>query len=210
MARNGVRGATIARPCHDERVTAYDLHVTEADPARVVTVLPGSGYTAMGPLLWYARSALRDLGWTVRTLEWAARPSFGTARESYAEILDGRGAPGEDALHLVVAKSLGTLAMPMAVRLGLPGVWLTPVLTSEQAPDVRETAAELDEDHLLIGGTADPLWDGELADGSEADVLEVEDADHSLEVPGTRAENLAILDEVVSAIEEFAGSFGEE
>lgn len=191
-------------------MTAYDLHVAEADPARVVTVLPGSGYTAMAPLLWYARSALSDLGWTVRTLEWTARPSFGSAREAYAEILDGGDAPGEEALHIVVAKSLGTLAMPTAVHLGLPGVWLTPVLTSEQAPDVRDTAAELDEDHLLVGGTADPLWDGELADGSEADVLEVENADHSLEVPGDRAENLAILDEVVSAIEEFAGSFGEE
>ncbi|MDR7381046.1 hypothetical protein [Promicromonospora iranensis] len=191
-------------------MSTYDLHVTEADPARVVTVLPGSGYTAMAPLLWYARSALRDLGWTVRTLEWTSAPSFGSAREVYAEVLDGGDAPGGDALHLVVAKSLGTLAMPMAVRLGLPGVWLTPVLTGEQASDVRETAADLDEDHLLIGGTADPLWDGDLADGSEADVLEVENADHSLEVPGDRAENLAILDEVVSAIEEFAGSFGEE
>jgi hypothetical protein len=172
-------------------------------------VLPGSGYTAMGPLLWYARAALSDQGWTVRTLTWTATPSCESARAAYAEVL-GDDAPGGDALHLVVAKSLGTLAMPLAVRLGLPGVWLTPVLTSEQAPDVRETAAELDENHLLVGGTADPLWDGELADGSEADVLEVENADHSLEVPHDRAENLAILDEVVTAIEEFAGSFGEE
>lgn len=191
-------------------MAAYDLHVTDADPARVVTVLPGSGYTAMAPLLWYTRSALGDLGWTVRTLEWTAGPSFASARTAYAEVLDGAGAPGEDALHLVVAKSLGTLAMPLAVRLGLPGVWLTPVLTSEQAPDVRETVAALDENHLLVGGTADPLWDGDLADSSDADILEVENADHSLEVPNDRAENLAILDEVVSAIEEFAGSFTEE
>ncbi|MFD2795810.1 hypothetical protein ACFS27_19775 [Promicromonospora vindobonensis] len=191
-------------------MAAYDLHVHEADPARVVTVLPGSGYTAVAPLLWYTRAALRDLGWTVRTLEWTAPPSFSSARAAYAEVLGEDDAPDDDALHLVVAKSLGTLAMPLAVRLGLPGAWLTPVLTSEQAPDVRETAAELDENHLLVGGTADPLWDGDLADGSEADVIEVENADHSLEVPDDRTENLAILDEVVSAIEEFAQSFGEE
>lgn len=190
-------------------MSTYDLHVAQADPARVVTVLPGSGYTAMGPLLWYARAALRDLGWTVRTLEWTSAPSFDSARSVYAELL-GDDALDEDTLHLVVAKSLGTLAMPLAVRLGLPGVWLTPVLTSEQAPDVRDTAAELDENHLLIGGTADPLWDGDLADGSEADVVELENADHSLEVPNDRAENLAMLDEVVTAIEEFAGSFGDE
>ena len=196
--------------CHDEGVAAYDLRVDQADPARVVTVLPGSGYTAVAPLLWYARAALRDLGWTVRTLQWTAPPSFSSARAAYAELLDDDEAPGDDALHLVVAKSIGTLAMPLAVRLGLPGVWLTPVLTSEQAPDVRETAADLDENHLLVGGTADPLWDGDLADGSEADVIEVENADHSLEVPDDRAENLAILDEVVSAIEDFAQSFGEE
>jgi hypothetical protein len=190
-------------------VPAYTLHVTEGDPARVATILPGSGYTAMAPLLWYARAALTDLGWTVRALEWTTKPSWDSARGAYEEILDGADAPDEDALHIVVAKSLGTLAMPLAVRLGLPGVWLTPVLTSEDATDVRETAADLDEDHLLVGGTADPLWDGDLADGSQADVVEVEDADHSLEVPNDRAENLAILNEVVSAIEEFAGSFSE-
>jgi hypothetical protein len=33
----------------------------------------------------------------------------------------------------------------------------------------------------------------------------VENADHSLEMPNDRAENLAILDEVVAAIEDFAG-----
>ena len=189
---------------------AYTLRVTEGDPARVATILPGSGYTAMGPLLWYARAALSDQGWTVRTLEWTTKPTWDEARNAYEELLDGIDAPDEDALHIVVAKSLGTLAMPLAVRLGLPGVWLTPVLTSEDAPDVRETAGELDEDHLLIGGTADHLWDGDLVDGSEADVVEVENADHSLEVPNDRSENLAILDEVISAIEEFAGSFGEE
>jgi hypothetical protein len=190
-------------------VPDYTLHVTDGDPARVATVLPGSGYTAMGPLLWYARAALRDLGWTVRTLEWTAEPTWDHARGAYEEILDGADAPDEDALHIVVAKSLGTLAMPLAARLGIPGVWLTPVLTSGEAPEMRETAAELDEDHLLIGGTADPLWDGDLVDGSEADVVEVEDADHCLEVPNDRAENLAILNEVISAIEEFAGSFSE-
>jgi hypothetical protein len=190
-------------------VPAYTLDVADGDPARVATILPGSGYTAMGPLLWYARAALRDQGWTVRTLEWTAKPTWDEARSAYEQVLEGADAPDEDALHIVVAKSLGTLAMPLAVRLGLPGVWLTPVLTSEDAPDVRETASELDEDHLLIGGTADHLWDGDLVDGSEADVVEVEDADHSLEVPNDRAENLAILDEVISAIEEFAGSFGE-
>jgi hypothetical protein len=190
-------------------VPAYTLDVADGDPARVATILPGSGYTAMGPLLWYARAALRDQGWTVRTLEWTAKPTWDEARSVYEQILEGADAPDEDALHIVVAKSLGTLAMPLAVRLGLPGVWLTPVLTSEDAPDVRETAAELDEDHLLIGGTADHLWDGDLVDESEADVLEVENGDHSLEVPNDRAENLAILDEVIAAIEEFAGSFGE-
>ncbi|WP_454852680.1 hypothetical protein [Promicromonospora soli] len=189
---------------------AYTLQVTDGDPARVATVLPGSGYTAMGPLLWYARAALSDQGWTVRTLEWTIRPTWDEARTAYEEILDGADAPDEDTLHIVVAKSLGTLAMPLAVRLGLPGVWLTPVLTSEDALDVRSTAADLDEDHLLVGGTADPLWDGDLADGSQADVVEVENADHSLEVLNDRAENLAIIDEVMAAIEEFAGSFGEE
>jgi hypothetical protein len=196
--------------CHDGHVSAYTLHLTDGDPARVVTILPGSDYSAMAPLLWYTRAALSDLGWSVRALEWTDKPTFDSARAAFAQVLEGADAPDEDALHIVVAKSLGTLALPLAVRLGLPGVWLTPVLTNEGALDVREAAADLSEDHLLVGGTADPLWDGDLVDGSDADVVEVENADHSLEVPNDRAENLAILDEVVAAIEEFAGSFGEE
>ena len=34
----------------------------------------------------------------------------------------------DDQPVLVVAKSLGTLALPWAVERGLPGVWLTPLL----------------------------------------------------------------------------------
>ncbi|AEG43105.1 hypothetical protein L600_000100000360 [Isoptericola variabilis J7] len=37
---------------------------------RVATVLPGSGYTAQGPLLAYPAAVLRDAGWTLRTVVW--------------------------------------------------------------------------------------------------------------------------------------------
>jgi len=194
--------------CHDDRVSGYALHATDGDPARVATILPGSGYTAMGPLLWFARAALCDQGWTVRVLEWTAKPTFDSARLAYARVLDGADAPDEGLPHLVVAKSLGTLAMPLAARLGLPGVWLTPLLTSEDAPEMRSAVAHLGGDHLLVGGSADPHWDGALAASSAADVLEVGNADHNLETPKDRAESLLILDEVAWEIEEFAGLFG--
>jgi hypothetical protein len=50
---------------------------------------------------------------------------------------------------------------------------------------------------LLIGGTADVSWDGELARQLSDDVLELEGADHGL----ARAEHLP---QIVAAVAEFA------
>ncbi len=54
-----------------------------------------------------------------------------------------------------------------------------------------------------MGGTADPLWDGAVAAASGAQVLEVEGADHSLEVHDWRRSH-EILARVAAAVEEFA------
>lgn len=184
-------------------MTTWQISTTAGDPARVATILPGSGYTAQGPLLWYAAKALHAAGWTVRTFAWdELSPDWADARRTYGEAL--RTAPVADGgRHLVVAKSLGSFALPVAVDLGLPGVWLTPVLTGHASEPVRAAIAAGRAPALLVGGTADPLWDGGVATASGTEMLEVDGADHSLEVGDWRVSH-EILARVTGAVERFA------
>ncbi|WP_369068843.1 alpha/beta hydrolase [Kineococcus terrestris] len=159
---------------------------------RTATVLPGRGYTCDGPLLRDVRRLLRERGWTVRTVRWTTPP---TPRELLAlapDLLDGmRARP-----HLVVAKSLSTRLLPAAVERDLPGIWLTPLL---READVVSAATRSSAPALLVGGSADPYWDGGAARRSGRRVLEVAGADHSVEVPGDAAATARALQAVVAA-----------
>ncbi|SKC37880.1 alpha/beta hydrolase [Krasilnikoviella flava] len=190
-------------------MTDHRVVLDAGDQGLVLTVLPGVGYTAQGPVLAQPAAALRAAGWTVRTVVWdGGRPDFDDARRVYADVLrDGVAAAPAPAVHLVLAKSLGTLALPVAVELGLPGAWLTPLLTADRAPEVRAAVAGLGATGapaLLAGGTADALWDGGLAATSGARVLEVDGGDHSLEVDGDPERTARVLDDVTAAVVDLA------
>jgi len=188
-------------------MTEYRLELSDGDPSKVVTVLPGVGYTAQGPVLAEPAAALRERGWSVRAVVWDGRPGPDDARRAYAEVVRDGVAAAPRAVHLVLAKSLGTLALPVAVELGLPGAWLTPLLTADGAPEVRAAAARLGATGvpaLLAGGTADGLWDGALSAASGARVLEAEGADHALTVAGDDARTAAVLADVTAAVVELA------
>ncbi|RPF20047.1 hypothetical protein [Myceligenerans xiligouense] len=185
----------------------YELHRVDGDPDRIVTVLPGDGCAAMGPLLYHSRAALRELGWTVRTVGWSGSPGLDAARVAAAELLEGRDAPRDGVTHLVIGKSLGTVAIPAAARLGLPGIWLAPLLTWADTADVREAVTGLEGDHLLIGGSADPTWDHDLVSTLRADFVEVPGGDHGLEIPDDWRKNLETVEDLTAEIEHFASSF---
>lgn len=171
---------------------------------RVATMLPGRGYTTEHPLFWFTSSLLVARGWTVRRVAWPPivdlkRPE--TVVDAAREALDGVQAGH----HLVVAKSLGTMAMPLAVERNLPGVWLTPILTH---PAVIDHAQQLSASSLLMGGTADRLWDGAeaaalAADRPAVEVVEIPDANHSLEINNDPVASLQILERVIRTIDSF-------
>lgn len=188
-------------------MASHSVSVVQADPRRVVTVLPGGGYTAQGPVLAYPSAALHDAGWTVRTVVWQRRwRDFKEARLVYADVVRSGVAAAADANHLVIGKSLGTLAMPIANELGLSGVWLTPLLTAPDADDVRRSLEGISRfvPALIIGGTKDKLWDSEAAAAAQADVIEVGDANHNLEVPGDWRRSIEILRQITEAVETLA------
>ena len=113
--------------------------------------------------------------------------------------VDGLTAP-TGAAPVVIGKSLGSLAAPVAADRGLAAVWFTPLLTDE--PTVAALRRAMGP-CLLVGGTADPYWDGRTARSLTADVVEIDGADHAMVVPGRLTESAAALGQIISAVEDF-------
>jgi hypothetical protein len=173
---------------------------------RAAVVVPGLQYSADGPLLMYAGLAVDRRGGTVRRINWTL-PDFGDGDGERAwvasrvsEAIDAVVAATGVAAPVLIGKSLGSLAAPVAADRGLPAVWLTPVLTDEPTvAALRRAAAPC----LLIGGTADKVWDGRLAWSVTPHVLEIDGADHGMFVPGRLQESAAVLGQVITAVENF-------
>ena len=166
--------------------------------SRRVIVVPGRN---MGPyvpqLLFPTFAAIRrgaeptPIEWddaeTVDQLEASEIPAWVTARVDSVLV---------DVIAestVVIGKSLGTHAAAAAARLRIPGIWVTPLLTN---PFVLDALTCSTAPFLLVGGTADPLWDGAAARALTPHVLEFPDADHGLFVPGPlelSANNISVL-----------------
>ncbi|HEY6739308.1 MAG TPA: alpha/beta hydrolase, partial [Actinopolymorphaceae bacterium] len=101
---------------------------------------------------------------------------------------------------LLVGKSMGTFAAPVAAERELPAIWLTPLLTERTVADAiaRTTAPR-----LLVGGTDDPSWESETAKRSGADVLEIPGAHHGLEIAGDPIRSVEVLGRITEAMDRF-------
>ncbi|PZG07720.1 alpha/beta hydrolase [Micromonospora craterilacus] len=115
-------------------------------------------------------------------------------------VLNELGDPQAGSSPLLIGKSLGSHAAVIAMKRMLPAVWLTPLLTADPVvAALRQATAPC----LLVGGTADPFWDGPLARQLSAYVLEVEGANHGMYVPGPLASSASVLGQVATVVEEF-------
>jgi len=158
-------------------------------------------------MLMYAGDVADRREATVHRHSWSQQPSQpsdppieGWVRAEISPLLNAVGGR-----PLLIAKSLGTNAASLAAERSLPAVWLTPILTLPWiAAALRRATAPL----LLVGGTADPMWDAALARQLSPHVLEVEDASHGMYVPGPLTDSIAVLDRVVTAMEEFLDAIG--
>jgi hypothetical protein len=179
------------------------------DPARAALVIPGGMYGPHAPLLMYASEAARLRAASVHPLMWG-RPHEPRRLDPLARgpwvltdvvpALDRLAEERPGAAPLLIGKSLGTYASALAADRTLPAVWLTPVLDAEWVVDgLRRSTAPF----LLVGGTADPMWKGDLARELTSYVLEVEGADHGMYVPGRLAACAAVLGRVATAVEDF-------
>jgi pimeloyl-ACP methyl ester carboxylesterase len=181
------------------------------DPDRVAFLIPGGEYSAERPLLHFARAVLMKRGWTTQTIWWPERPpqrGSQDLRDWFAQlrsfvhghlsgVLDAEAAPR----IALVGKSMGAFAAVLAADRSLPGIWLTPLLCDSEVPDdLRRSAAPF----LLIGATADPSWDTELARSLGRPFYEAEGADHGMETGDDPVNSAEILRRTTIAMDEFA------
>lgn len=174
-------------------------------------VLPGAGYSAQAPLLWYGRCAAQEAGRNVLVVT----DLFDRQRDDPVRWVEERAEAAlnhvraRDPHPVLITKSLTSLAAPLAAQESLPAVWLTPLIADDGTTVAAQVLAGLRaaaEPRLLIGGSADPSWDGRVAlTLAAAEILELPDADHSLEVPDDVARSLANLKRVTDAVSRFLG-----
>jgi pimeloyl-ACP methyl ester carboxylesterase len=174
---------------------------------RSAVVAPGGNYGPDGPLLMYARLAVERRGGRAHRIEWQLDPSGGADFSQLRAMVNAQVTSLVDEVTaatgtppVIIGKSLGSLAAPLVADRGLAAVWFTPLLTDEATAAALRRATG---PYLLVGGTADRLWDREVARSLGPEVIEIDGADHGMIVPGGLAASAAVLGKVITAVEAF-------
>jgi hypothetical protein len=155
------------------------------------------------PLLHWSAALLTQGGWSVLSVDWGRDSPAGGEASHVRRCADAAlDRAADDRPVLVVAKSLGTLALPWAVENGLPGAWLTPLLLD---PAVLTAAKEAHQPTLLVGGSADSHWRPPAAAGPGVTIMELPGADHGLQQPGDWRRSLLSQVDVFDRINRLGG-----
>lgn len=199
----------VAMAGHEFTVREIEVSYPGGDRRGTVLMLPGRAYSCDMSLLAWTTRALQSIGWTVLQAEWdlSAVPAEPHAFiKDVAHQLDERKRPAEPVL--IVAKSLGTLAAHWGAEKGYPAVWLTTVLKAAgvyplpgHSDALAQRIREYPTQNLVVGGTADISW--QTGFRGTGQVLEIEGADHSLEVADWRT-SVKQHEAVAAAVAHFA------
>jgi predicted alpha/beta-hydrolase family hydrolase len=170
-------------------------------PVGTAVVVPGRGYPPMAPLLLFAGLACVQHGWRVEHHWWDPPPHESDATTTAWVRSEVEAALPASGHSLVVAKSLGTWATPLAAERGVPAIWLTPIL---DAPELVEGIRTNPAPQLVIGGSADQFWDSGVAEALASEtcaVVEIPGVDHAMTVPGDIVRGVEAHVAVVQAVD---------
>jgi hypothetical protein len=181
------------------------VHPTSFEPPAeaigTAVLVPGRGYSPQAPLLFFTGFALLQHHWRVEH-HWWDPPAYESDEQTLAWVrAEVEGALPTSGRALVVGKSLGTWAAPLAAERALPAVWLTPIL---EVPALVEAIRANPAPQLLIGGSADQFWDSAVAAGLSSGtctVVEIADVDHVMMLPGDAVRGVEAHVEVVQAVD---------
>jgi len=198
----------------------FFLQINAAD--HLAIVLPGAGYNARMPLLYYTVNLFLERNADVLTVDYEYRtaasrndPIFQQklTENVLAAIKAGLQQRRYESVTLI-GKSVGTRAMSWILThehnplVGVPNlktVWLTPVWTDPQIfPLMRLWKGPA----LHVIGTADQYYYDEdcgrqILQSKSASVVTVEGADHSLDIDGDIEGSLAAIHTSIKAIDHF-------
>ena len=148
-------------------------------------------------MLWFAREAAIALGYSV--LEVLGEPvehadTLGWVRDCAERAIAQAGS----ARVVVIGKSLASLLAAEISDRNLPAAWLTPPMTE---PSMIDALTRVDNPTLLLGGTADPMWQSDaIPDNPALQVVELPDVDHALQVAGDPVASLDALRQMTEAL----------
>jgi hypothetical protein len=194
MGRAGRWGRAVA-----SGMTSFSWARADSADAPVAVLLPGVNYTVQAPLLSWCATLLAERGWHVQGVEWAVDGEALAHPLTFVEraVAEAFAVSPPSRRRLVVAKSFGTYALPWARREGIPGVWLTPLLT--EGPVVSALRAAPDGD-VAIGGSLDAFWQPAAVAGTAATLVTVPGAGHALTLPGDWRGSLAAQERILTRI----------
>jgi hypothetical protein len=185
-------------------MSSFTWAESESESPPVAVLLPGTGYPVRAPLLFWCARILAEAGWHVQAVEWTVDAEALADPRPFVEraVADAFDAAPSTSRRLIVAKSFGCFALPWAQREGIPGVWLTPLLSDEIVRSALLGATSAD---LAIGGDADDLWMPDRVSGSDATLISVPGADHSLAIAGNWRRSLEVQSDIFSEIAQHVG-----
>ncbi len=215
-----VKQKTLEIAGYQDEPVANTFFQQEDETQHLAILLPGAGYTAHMPLIYYPMRLLLALGADVLRVEYlylgradyAALPPAERVRWLFADVTAAyRSAVAQGPYQQVtlVGKSLGTLAMGhLLITEGeLPpaqAVWLTPLLWNDR---LRAQIQQARPRSLFAIGTADPHYNeaylAELQAATHGDAVVIDGANHSLEIEGDVMQSLRALEQVMRAVQAF-------
>ena len=219
MSRDKFKTSSLEVAKHLDRSVRNSFIQQDEPSKKIALIYPGLRYSCDKPLLHYTTEILLARGYDVLQL-WTDydNPEFqgsSQAEQTVQLIEDGRallqaGIQSSSYTDLIlVGKSLGTLTMAfiLSEEVNFPElktIWLTPLF---HLPPVSKIVLELTAPAFVAGSMADHTFDStttsQLSAKSNIIIKIIEDADHSLEIPGDPLRSTRILSSLIANLFEF-------
>jgi len=184
----------------------------------LAVILPGLNYTCDMPLLYYPTRLLMERGADVLQLhaDYTA-PAFQS--RSRLEQVAQLGQEAREAIKagwaqraysrlVLIGKSIGTLGLAYLVTqasyAGATTIWLTPLL---RQPWLVQSAMQCSGPALFVAGGGDATYDpvalNMIQDANHAQALILEQANHSLEIPGDPSGSIRLMGKIIDVMGRF-------